>query len=63
MINDIIQSALVPEGQNVLKRRELVTLNGTLRDDENQICTNCGVTGHRKYKCSETQNFNINLTC
>ncbi|CAG8496338.1 11997_t:CDS:2 [Diversispora eburnea] len=67
MINKIIEtSASVPEGQNELKRqqlRELAALNGTLRDDENQICTNCGATGHRKYECSETQNFTINLTC
>lgn len=41
----------------------MAALNGTLRDDENQICTNCGATGHRKYECSETQNFTINLTC
>ncbi|CAG8660918.1 7438_t:CDS:2, partial [Paraglomus occultum] len=67
MINKIIEtSASVPEGQNELKRqqlRELAALNGTLRDDENQICTNCGATGHRKYECSESQNFTINLTC
>ncbi|CAB4432168.1 unnamed protein product [Rhizophagus irregularis] len=67
MINKIIEtSASVPEGQNELKRqqlRELAALNGTLRDDENQICTNCGATGHRKYECTETQNFTINLTC
>ncbi|CAG8585735.1 4202_t:CDS:2, partial [Racocetra fulgida] len=59
-------SASVPEGQNELKRqqlRELAALNGTLRDDENQICTNCGATGHRKYECTESQNFTINLTC
>ncbi|CAH1764235.1 1451_t:CDS:2, partial [Entrophospora sp. SA101] len=67
MIDKIIEnSASVPEGQNELKRqqlRELAALNGTLRDDENQICTNCGATGHRKYECSESQNFTINLTC
>ncbi|CAG8679270.1 12909_t:CDS:2, partial [Dentiscutata heterogama] len=67
MINKIIEtSASVPEGQNELKRqqlRELAALNGTLRDDENQICTNCGATGHRKYECTESQNFTINLTC
>lgn len=35
------QAASVPEGQNDHKRnqlRELAALNGTLRDDENQVC-------------------------
>lgn len=39
------QAASIPEGQNELKRnqlRELAALNGTLRDDENQACQNCG---------------------
>lgn len=38
------QAASIPEGQNALKRnqlRELASLNGTLRDDENQACQNC----------------------
>jgi splicing factor 1 len=38
------QAASIPEGENELKRnqlRELATLNGTLRDDENQACQNC----------------------
>ena len=41
------QAASIPEGQNELKRnqlRELATLNGTLRDDENQACQNCNCT-------------------
>lgn len=45
------QAASIPEGQNELKRnqlRELAALNGTLRDDENQACQNCGEIGHRK---------------
>nr|CAG8446066.1 12715_t:CDS:2 [Entrophospora candida] len=67
MVNKIIEnSASVPEGQNELKRqqlRELAALNGTLRDDENQICANCGITGHRNYECTESQNVTINLTC
>jgi len=36
-----LQAASVPEGQNDHKRnqlRELAALNGTLRDDENQVC-------------------------
>lgn len=42
-----VQAASVPEGQNDHKRnqlRELAQLNGTLRDDENQVCQNCGGT-------------------
>jgi splicing factor 1 len=40
------QAASTPEGQNDHKRnqlRELAALNGTLRDDENQVCQNCGL--------------------
>jgi splicing factor 1 len=61
-----IQAATVPEGQNELKRmqlRELAALNGTLRDDENQICQNCGGTGHRRFECPEAKNFTVNLVC
>ncbi|KAJ8327023.1 hypothetical protein QVD99_005109 [Batrachochytrium dendrobatidis] len=67
MINKIIETATsVPEGQNELKRnqlRELAALNGTLRDDENQICNNCGAVGHRRYECPEQRNFTANLIC
>ncbi|KAF9370011.1 hypothetical protein CPC16_004030, partial [Podila verticillata] len=67
LINKIIEtSASVPEGQNELKRmqlRELASLNGTLRDDENQTCLNCGGLGHRKYECPEIHNVTINLVC
>lgn len=60
------KAASIPEGQNELKRnqlRELATLNGTLRDDENQACQNCGQIGHRKYDCPEKQNFTANIIC
>ncbi|KAG0225383.1 hypothetical protein BGW42_004453 [Actinomortierella wolfii] len=67
LINKIIEtSASVPEGQNELKRmqlRELASLNGTLRDDENQTCLNCGALGHRRYECPEIRNVTINLVC
>lgn len=38
-------------------------MNGTLRDDENQACQNCGQIGHRKYDCPEKQNFTANIIC
>lgn len=60
------QAASIPEGQNELKRnqlRELAALNGTLRDDENQACQNCGEIGHRKYDCPQQRNFTANIIC
>lgn len=67
MIQKIIDtSASVPEGQNELKRqqlRELASLNGTLRDDENQACANCGNVGHRRFECPESVNVTVNLVC
>lgn len=60
------QAASTPEGENVHKRnqlRELAALNGTLRDDENQICQNCGNVGHRKYDCPEVRNYTANIIC
>ncbi|RPB15419.1 hypothetical protein P167DRAFT_518612 [Morchella conica CCBAS932] len=67
LINTIIETAAsIPEGQNELKRnqlRELAALNGTLRDDENQACQNCGQIGHRKYDCPEQRNFTANIIC
>ncbi|GAA5971073.1 hypothetical protein JCM11641_004132 [Rhodosporidiobolus odoratus] len=67
LINSVIETAAsVPEGQNDHKRnqlRELAALNGTLRDDENQICQNCGNVGHRKYDCPEQKNWSANIIC
>ncbi|KAI9881128.1 MAG: hypothetical protein M1830_008286 [Pleopsidium flavum] len=63
---NVEQAASIPEGQNELKRnqlRELAALNGTLRDDENQACQNCGQIGHRKYDCPEQRNFTANIIC
>lgn len=63
---DLDQAASIPEGQNELKRnqlRELAALNGTLRDDENQACQNCGQIGHRKYDCPEQRNFTAGIIC
>jgi splicing factor 1 len=54
MIDQIIENATsIPEGQNELKRnqlRELAALNGTLREDEAQLCSNCGSIGNYIYK-------------
>ncbi|KAI8588260.1 hypothetical protein BDZ88DRAFT_444577 [Geranomyces variabilis] len=66
-IEKVIETAAsVPEGQNELKRmqlRYLAELNGTLRDDENQTCPNCGGIGHRRFECPEQRNFTVNLVC
>lgn len=62
----IFQAASIPEGQNELKRnqlRELAALNGTLRDDENQACQNCGEIGHRKYDCPQQRNYTTSIIC
>ncbi|RDL40662.1 uncharacterized protein BP5553_00641 [Venustampulla echinocandica] len=67
LIHNIIETAAsIPEGQNELKRnqlRELAALNGTLRDDENQACQNCGQIGHRKFDCPEQRNFTASIIC
>ncbi|KAJ1727107.1 hypothetical protein LPJ61_004759 [Coemansia biformis] len=67
LVCEIIQKACVtPEGQNDLKRnqlRELAALNGTLRDDEGQACTNCGDLNHRQWECQETTNVTASLVC
>ncbi|KAK4635665.1 Branchpoint-bridging protein [Fulvia fulva] len=67
LIHNVIETAAsIPEGQNELKRnqlRELAALNGTLRDDENQACQNCGEIGHRKYDCPQQRNFTANIIC
>ncbi|KAL1973978.1 hypothetical protein VTN31DRAFT_5538 [Thermomyces dupontii] len=67
LVHNVIETAAsIPEGQNELKRnqlRELAALNGTLRDDENQACQNCGQIGHRKYDCPEQRNYTANIIC
>lgn len=67
LINKVIETAAsTPESQNDHKRnqlRELATLNGTLRDDENQVCQNCGNKGHRRFECTEARNFTAHVIC
>ncbi|PKS11040.1 hypothetical protein jhhlp_002801, partial [Lomentospora prolificans] len=67
LIHNVIETAAsIPEGQNELKRnqlRELAALNGTLRDDENQACQNCGRIGHRKYDCPDKPNYTASIIC
>ncbi|KAK5173829.1 Branchpoint-bridging protein [Saxophila tyrrhenica] len=67
LIHQVIETAAsTPETQNELKRnqlRELAALNGTLRDDENQACQNCGEIGHRKYDCPQARNYTANIIC
>ncbi|ORX40072.1 hypothetical protein BD324DRAFT_576531 [Kockovaella imperatae] len=67
LINKVIETAAsTPEGQNDHKRnqlRELASLNGTLRDDENQLCQNCGEKGHRRWECPQQRMYNANVIC
>lgn len=67
IVNKIIEhAASTPEEDNEMKRkqlRELALLNGTLREEENLVCSNCGQTGHRRYECRESRNVTNNLLC
>lgn len=67
LINQVIETAAsTPEGDNDHKRsqlRELAALNGTLRDDENQVCKNCGNKGHRAFECPEQRNWTAHIIC
>jgi splicing factor 1 len=67
IINKIIETAAsCPEDTNELKRiqlRELAALNGTLRDEDMIICSNCGQAGHRRFECTERKNVTNNLVC
>ncbi|WVQ82962.1 branchpoint-bridging protein [Cryptococcus sp. DSM 104549] len=67
LINRVIETAAsTPEGENDHKRnqlRELASLNGTLRDDENQLCQNCGEKGHRRWECPQQRVYSANVIC
>ncbi|KAJ1674266.1 hypothetical protein EV182_003632 [Spiromyces aspiralis] len=62
----IDKACTTPEGHNELKRnqlRQLAALNGTLRDDENQTCLNCGAVGHMRWDCPEAVNVTNRTQC
>ncbi|TIB31958.1 hypothetical protein E3P86_03234 [Wallemia ichthyophaga] len=67
LINKVIETAAsTPEGENDHKRsqlRELASLNGTLRDDEGQICQSCGAAGHRRWECPEGESITTQIKC
>lgn len=67
IINKIIETAAsTPEESNELKRlqlRELAALNGTLRDADSIICSNCGMSGHRRFECTERRNVTNSIIC
>lgn len=67
IINKIIETAAsMPEEANELKRiqlRELALLNGTLRDEDAIICSNCGQAGHRRFECTERKNITNSIIC
>ncbi|ROV87155.1 hypothetical protein VSDG_09971 [Cytospora chrysosperma] len=67
LINGVIESVIcMPEDQNERKRhqlRRLAQMNGTFRDDEHQVCQNCGQHGHRQYACLEAKRVAANVIC
>lgn len=67
LINEVIEAAAsAPEDQNQRKRdqlRQLAIMNGTFRDDEHQVCDNCGQSGHRHYFCTMPARFTAGVTC
>lgn len=67
IINKIVETAAsTPEEANELKRiqlRELAALNGTLREEDAIVCSNCGQPGHRRFECQERRNITNNLIC
>ena len=67
IINKIIEQAVgTPAGDSELKKiqlRELALLNGTLKEEDAVVCTNCGGIGHRKFECTERKNILSSIIC
>merc|ERR1719334_1733092 len=66
-IKEVIQQGVeVPEGSNELRKmqlRELALLNGTLREDGQVRCTNCGAADHKTWQCQDKANVTNNVVC
>lgn len=66
-IKEVIKQGIeVPEGHNDLRRmqlRELAQLNGTLRENDNNRCNNCGSTEHKTWLCPDKPNVTNNIVC
>lgn len=65
VVNKIIEAAATSGGENDLKKaqlKKLASINGTLRDEE-EVCMNCGQTGHRRFECTEKRNVTNSIVC
>lgn len=66
-VKQIIQEGIErPEGSNELRKiqlRELALLNGTLREDGQIRCTNCGADNHKSWQCQDKDNVTNSITC
>lgn len=67
LIQEVIDTAIkTPDDLNNFKRlqlRELAQLNGTLRDDENQVCGYCRKPNHKYVECPQRQELKAESTC
>ncbi|KNC76430.1 hypothetical protein SARC_11070 [Sphaeroforma arctica JP610] len=67
LVQNIIKVGIeTPDSANELKSlqlRELAALNGTLREDLAQNCSNCGATDHRHWQCTERRNAVQTIVC
>lgn len=68
LVNRIVEMACsAPEQAHELKMtqlRELQMLNGTIKAEEaQQVCTNCGQLGHRRYECRQVAPVANRLLC
>lgn len=67
LINEVVQTGVkLPDHANTHKMhqlKELATINGTLRDDSQMICTTCGIAGHRRSECPSRESVTTSLVC